>query len=202
MINTSTSFPASYVVYDFETTGLLHESPDVIEIGAMRVENNEIVATKSWMIRNVKPLPAKITEITGITDEMLKDGIPEFQAFQEFAGFAVDAPLVGHNILRYDNILLKHKASAYTCLGAFEEGMRASVDTAALYKALKLGRTQNLNESLQEFSFRVLNEIAPVKFNLALAFKELGFEDSSITAHRALGDIQMTHEIYKKMKAA
>ena len=104
-------FPRSYVIYDFETTGLDTKTCDVIEIGAMKVVEGEVKEKKNWLIKIPYPVPEIIIEITGIKDDLLaKEGIEEEVAFKEFAQMADGQILMGHNILRYDNAILSRKA--------------------------------------------------------------------------------------------
>lgn len=66
-------FPTTYVVVDIETTGLSHVYDEIIEISAIRYEENQ---EKNKYVSLVKPsfeIDEYITELTGITNEMLAD---------------------------------------------------------------------------------------------------------------------------------
>ena len=64
----------TYVVFDVETTGFNAGGGDqIIEVGAVKLFNGEIIDTFSELINPGRPLEKRITELTGITDEMLKD---------------------------------------------------------------------------------------------------------------------------------
>ena len=69
-----TKFIDDYVLVDIETTGFSPINDEIIEIGAIKVENNKIVKQYDELIKIDKILPQKITELTGITDNMLKNG--------------------------------------------------------------------------------------------------------------------------------
>ena len=85
------------VVLDFETTGLAPKRDRVIEIGAVKMAGEEIVGELSLMIDPGIPLPSKITEITGITNDMVR-GQPRFeQAAEQLLDFIGDAALAAHN---------------------------------------------------------------------------------------------------------
>ena len=63
-----------YVLVDIETTGLSPKENDIIEIGAIKVRNNKIIEEYESLIKinyNINPF---ITKLTGITNDMLKDG--------------------------------------------------------------------------------------------------------------------------------
>ncbi len=85
------------VVLDFETTGLSPRLNRVIEIGAVRMRGDEIEDELSIIIDPGVQIPAKITEITGITTAMVR-GQPKFgDVVQQFLDFIGDAPLAAHN---------------------------------------------------------------------------------------------------------
>lgn len=193
-------FPSSYLVYDFETTGL-EKDCQVLEIGARFVQDNKIWLNKTWLIKSPTPVPPFITELTGITDELLAtEGVDEGKAFREFASVAVRAEaLVGHNIIRYDNPILQRMAEKYRVAAHFEKPMAACIDTAAFFKAQEMGEEHLWNESLKHFQERIMDTKSHVKFNLALAHEKLGFSNEGIVAHRASGDIEMTYRIFLKM---
>lgn len=63
----------SYVVFDIETTGFNSVNDRIIEIGAVRVIGGEIKETFSEFVNPECPIPYKITQLTTITDGMVKD---------------------------------------------------------------------------------------------------------------------------------
>src|SRR5699024_6603065 len=65
-------FDQEYVVFDTETTGLNSGIDQMIEIGAVKVKNDEIIERFDELIACSHPLPNIITELTNITDEMLE----------------------------------------------------------------------------------------------------------------------------------
>nr|HML46219.1 exonuclease domain-containing protein [Clostridia bacterium] len=85
------------VVLDFETTGLNPKADRIIEIGAVRIHNGQIVSELSLMVNPQRPLPDKIVEITGITDVMLRDAKPFEEHVRELLDFLGDAPVAAHN---------------------------------------------------------------------------------------------------------
>ena len=68
------------IAIDVETTGISPEKERIIEIGAFRPETGEVFRT---LISPGRPLPEKITELTGITDEMLIDAPQERDAIRQ-----------------------------------------------------------------------------------------------------------------------
>lgn len=97
-----------YIVVDIETTGLDALRDNIIEIAALRVENNQIVADFHRYIRIDGTIPANISDLTGITDQILLDkGIPLRQAIQDLISFIEDDLLVCHNA-PFDHAFLLH----------------------------------------------------------------------------------------------
>jgi DNA polymerase III subunit epsilon len=86
-------------IFDFETTGLNPETDRVIEMAAVRVRNGIVVGEFSTLVNHpeITSLPPKITEITGITTDMMREGISERSAFQMLNRFIGDSTLVAHN---------------------------------------------------------------------------------------------------------
>lgn len=97
----------NFVVVDTETTGLSIEHDRVIQLAAIRYQHDKPVDTfKTYVNPGSTPLLSKVTAITGITDEQLKDA-PTFDEIKDkFLVFAGTLPWVGHNINRFDIPLL------------------------------------------------------------------------------------------------
>ncbi|CAM4246929.1 3'-5' exonuclease [Paenibacillus alkaliterrae] len=87
----------SYTVFDFETSGLDPKNDRVIEMAAIRVVNGEIASEFSTLVRYDGKLSAKITELTGITDEMTATGMDEDTAFRILNRMLGDHILIAHN---------------------------------------------------------------------------------------------------------
>lgn len=90
-------FDGEYVVFDIETTGFSHVNDGIIEIGAVKVVDRQIAARYSAFVDPQRPLPAKIIELTGITDSMVRGQRLIKEVLPEFLKFCGDALLVAHN---------------------------------------------------------------------------------------------------------
>lgn len=86
-----------YVVLDLETTGLHREYDKIIEIGALKITNGEVYEQFHSFINPGLKIPARITEINGITDAMVKDAPSKEEVLPIFLKFISDLPLVAHN---------------------------------------------------------------------------------------------------------
>ncbi len=86
------------VLLDIETTGGSARYSRITEIGALRIENGEVAGTFSQLVNPEEPVPAFITRLTNITDEMLWDA-PLFKGIaDELELFLSDAIFVAHNV--------------------------------------------------------------------------------------------------------
>lgn len=91
----------SIVFFDVETTGFSAQKDRIVEIGAVRYENGEIVDEKSWLIDPGRRIPRNAINVHGIDNTMVK-GQPGFaEIYPEVEAFFGDAILVAHNA-RFD----------------------------------------------------------------------------------------------------
>ena len=124
------------IVFDIETTGLNVKNERITEIGAVRMIDGEVKDSFNTFINPGMPIPAKITELTGITDAMVADAPSEAEGLQKFYDFCGDCRvLVAHNA-GFDTGFIR--AAARRCGMPYEF---TAVDTVplsrALYKGLK-----------------------------------------------------------------
>lgn len=101
--------PDSFVAFDLETTGFSPPGSRIIEIGAVKVRNGLIVETWQRMVNPGCRIPAAITELTGITDSMVRDAFPVEMVLPDFLDFAEELPLAAHNV-RFDMSFVMHDA--------------------------------------------------------------------------------------------
>lgn len=109
---------SDYIVIDIETTGLCAEIDEIIEICALKINENIVVDTFHSLIKPTDEIPDFITELTGITDEMVKDSPCIENVLPDFIKFIGDSVLVGHNVnfdinflydyCEYNNYILKN----------------------------------------------------------------------------------------------
>jgi len=122
----------TYVVFDFETTGFNAGGGDsIIEIGAVKLKNGEIIEKYDELINPGRPLPKRITEVTNITDEMLTGKRNEEEAVKQFIEWIGDLPMVAHNA-KFDCSFLEMAYSKYN-LGEFQNTV---IDTLELSRTL------------------------------------------------------------------
>jgi DNA polymerase-3 subunit alpha (Gram-positive type) len=101
-----------FVVFDLETTGLNPVQNEIIEIGAVKIKNGEVVDEFSSLVKPKQNISGKITEITGIDNNMVKDA-PSFEkVFTSFVEFIDGCPLVAHN-MDFDYSFIRKPLSEY-----------------------------------------------------------------------------------------
>ena len=166
------NFVDDYVLVDIETTGLSPINDDIIEIGAIKVVQNKIVDTYNELIRINKRLPDKIVSLTGITDEMLRNGRMPSTVLKEFVNFVNDNVIIGHNV-NFDLGFLCDKCKKYLDYNLNND----YIDT--LYLARKL---------------------VPNSINHKLGTLAKYFNISYAGAHRGLKDVEITYEVYNNLR--
>ena len=86
-----------FTVVDVETTGWAPDDAGITEIGAVRVHGGRIVAEFDSLVNPGRPVPAPITELTGIDDQMLTGAPPVAAVLPGLLAFARGSVLVAHN---------------------------------------------------------------------------------------------------------
>ena len=126
---------STYVVFDTETTGFNAAGGDqMIEIGAVKICEGNIIDRFDELINPHRPLPQKITDLTCITDDMLKDKDDEEAVTKRFLEWAGDLPMVAHNA-KFDISFIEMSMKKYN-LGTFNNTV---IDTLELSRTLDQG---------------------------------------------------------------
>ena len=164
----------TYVVFDLETTGFNAGGGDsIIEIGAVKIYNGEIIDRFDELINPGHKLNPRITEVTSITDEMLADKDIEENAVKRFKEWIGDYPTVAHNA-KFDTSFMEMAYSKYN-LGTF---------TNCVIDTLELSRTLDTNFARHSLSALVKRYNVP-------------FDEES--HHRGDYDAEATALVFHKM---
>ena len=137
----------SVVCFDLETTGLDSENDRIIEIGACIYEDGQITDVFNTFVDPHMDIPAKITEITGITNEMVTGAPSEPVAIKMFLDFCKNLPLVAHNAA-FDMSFIKA-----ACARNIEIGSRefTYIDTLSLSQSLLTDIPKHRLDSLTKY---------------------------------------------------
>lgn len=161
----------SYVCFDLETTGLSPDKDEIIEIGAVKVIEGKVVDRFMRLVKPNQRISETVTEITGITNEMVAAAGPTDRIVFDFLQFCEDYPILGHNLM-FDYRFMRRYAKKY-----YMNFEKAGIDT------LKIAR-----KVLSELSSRSLESLCD----------HYGIVNTS--AHRAYHDALATAKIYQTLK--
>ncbi|WP_083273296.1 PolC-type DNA polymerase III [Geosporobacter ferrireducens] len=158
-----------YVVFDIETTGLSSKHDKITEIGAVKIENGQIIDRFHTFVDPIIPIPENIVKLTGITDEMVKGQPTIDKILPEFLKFTEGAVIVAHNAV-FDVSFIKENCHLYGY--SFDHPI---VDTLPLAKVLL--------PKLKKYRLNVVAEALDVTLK---------------NHHRAVDDAEATAQIFLK----
>ena len=159
----------AYVIIDLETTGLDPINDRIIEIGAVRI--GKVNKEYSTIVRQEIKIPEKISDLTGISDEDLKNGEKEEIAINNFIDFIGNETLVGYNI---------------------------NFDIKFINEALKRQEKPKIKNMTYDVMKYVKNDKLFLKnYKLETVVKEYGIEET--VPHRALGDVRIIQKLIGKL---
>lgn len=162
-----------YTVIDLETSGLRAETDEILELGAIRIRNQDCIEKFSVLLKNNRPISQKVVQLTGITEQVLQqEGIALADGLRAFLDFIGNDMLVGHNV-QFDFAFLR-EACRQSGLKMPTNRCRDTLDIAR--KRLK---------GIQNYKLATLAEY---------------FSLDSTQAHRVLPDCDTTHQIYQKLQ--
>ena len=166
------SFPDSYTVIDIETTGLDPRFDEIIELAAIHYENDVETSRFQTLVKPENEISDFITELTGITNEMLATAPSICSILPNFRNFVGDSIVIGHNVNFDINFI--YDFSEYNSLSPFSNDF---VDTMRI-------------------SRRLYKELPNHKLSTLVSY----FDVDHPVEHRALADCISTYCCYLKMK--
>lgn len=160
-----------YVAIDLEMTGVSPIEDRIIEIGAVRMRDGKPNETFQTFVNPKRPIPQRVIELTGISDEMVKDAPEEDVALEQFLDFLGEDTLVGHSI-KFDYSFLKQWA---------------------------VNKKRVLEKNACD-TFKISRKLLPVEQPKSLEALCEYFQIERKKAHRALDDALETAELFEKLK--
>lgn len=127
-----------YIAIDFETTGLNPKTDRIIEIGAVLFENGKPCETFSTLVNPGIAIPARITEITNITNGMVMTAPSESSAISQLVDF-MGVALYGRTVLCAHNADFDMKFLCETLIRHGYSGTIDSVDTLTIAREMVSG---------------------------------------------------------------
>ena len=204
--NKGQEIDTTYCVLDLETTGFSAKTEKITEIGIMKVKNGEVIDEFSCFVNPEKHIPQRVSEVTNITDDMVKDAKTIKDVFPdvlEFLGDPNNTVIVAHNA-NFDVGFLKQNAInlGYKFDYTYLDTLSLAKDLFPNYKKYKLGRiAENLGIKV-EVAHRALDDVdTTVKvFRVMMdMLKEKGAKTVADIDQLA-ADEETKKEEYKKLK--
>ena len=164
------SIDTTYCVLDLETTGFSATTEKITEIGIMKLKDGEVIDQFSCFVNPEKHIPQRVSEVTNITDDMVKDAETIEKVFPKMLEFLGDSVIVAHNA-GFDVGFLKQNAKklGYKFDYTYLDTLSLAKDLFPDYKKYKLGK---------------------IAENLGIKVE---------VAHRALDDVDTTVKVFKVM---
>lgn len=150
----------TYCVLDLETTGFSAVTEKITEVGIMKVKNGEVIDQFSCFVNPEKHIPQRVTEVTNITDDMVKEAETIDKVFPKVLDFIKDTVLVAHNA-PFDIGFLKQNAKmlGYEFDYTYLDTLSLAKDLFPDYKKYKLGKiAENLGIKV-EVAHRALDDV-------------------------------------------
>jgi len=161
----------TFVVYDFETTGVDPSKEEIIEIGALKIVNGVFTEVFSTLVKPKKLIPLEATKINRITNDMVKHSFSIEQVICDFFVFCKGCQMVGYNNIFFDSQFL-----------------------------INAGKKVGLNfNNTQIDAFLLAKDKLKGLKNYKLATVSKYLDVNLIDAHRALNDVIATAETFLKL---
>lgn len=167
-----TKIVKDYVCFDLETTGF-GRLAEIIDIGAVKVRDGEIVDTFSELVKPTRSISRSVTALTGISMSDIRDARSIAEVLPDFLDFISEEVLVGHNIASFDIPIIRRNA-AIEMKVVFEPEY---IDTVYLSKKVSGVPDHKLSTMLDHYG--IINE----------------------RAHRAYEDCEATSKLFNALVA-
>lgn len=174
----TTKRPDTFVVFDFETTGLNNESNEIIQISAIKFEYGKPTRTFNTYVKPNKKIPSKITNLTGISNEDVSNAPSIEEVLPNFLLFIEDYTLVAHNA-PFDMSFLLHNLYKYN----YKKPKNKVIDT------LKLSRSK-----IREYDVEKDKDVKLSNYKLSTLKDAFMLYD--LSSHDALEDCKVCAYVY------
>lgn len=156
----------NYVAFDLETTGLSCDTDEILEIGALKVRDGKIVERFNQLVHPKKAILPQVSELTGITNEMVHHAPEVSQVIPEFLAFCEEDVVIGHNVMfdfRFTKTFAKRQGLSFEHQG---------LDTLKIARVVHKDFASKSLGALCEY-YGIINESAHRAYHDALATAKL-----------------------------
>jgi DNA polymerase-3 subunit epsilon len=173
-LSESRKLPSDYVIIDIETTGLYPKKNKIIELSALKVRNDSIIDQFTTLCHPGTKISPTVTELTGITNDMVKDAPKINEVLQPYLSFIGTDIVIGHNANFDINFIYVN------CIKLLEKPFSNNfVDTLRLSREVCTNlRHHRLSDMVKHYNI------------------------TTERLHRSLNDCHATHQVYLKLKEA
>lgn len=163
----------NYTVIDLETTGKYITTCEIIEMSAVKIRFGKVADTFTTLVKPKGILPKEVTQLTGITPDMLKNAPIITESIEDYVNFIGNDVILGHNITSFDSNLI--------------------YDAYFTYSGLEFN-----NDMLDTYHYARCCNIDVPDYKLVTLAEYFNIENNN--AHRALNDCLVNFEVYEDLK--
>lgn len=163
----------NYTVIDLETTGKYITTCEIIEMSAVKIRFGKVADTFTTLVKPKGILPKEVTQLTGITPDMLKNSPLITESIEDYVNFIGNDVILGHNITSFDSNLI--------------------YDAYFTYNGLEFN-----NDMLDTYHYARCCNIDVPDYKLVTLAEYFNIENNN--AHRALNDCLVNFEVYEDLK--
>jgi len=188
------------IVLDLETTGLDHRTERIIEIGAVRLHDGEVIDRFETLVKPDVPIRHSSFKIHNISEEMVADAPPIEEVLPKILAFVEDLPFVAHNAI-FDYSFLNEASKRL-----YEKRLpNLRIDTFDMYKTVfPEEHSHGLSSLLAKFGFEshVMHRALDDANNLALVYPKLleYYEQQKVWQFSQIPNVPYLIERYQRLQ--
>lgn len=190
----------TYLVFDFETTGLNPDTHRIIQVGLCIVTDGQVTDRFGWLVNQNAEVPLEARRVHGITTADIRArGLPPRESLARLLDALTSVPVcMGHNVHQFDILFLLAECRR---LGLTPPACADFVDTAALFKGWKLNMPRRPEENFETYTRRVLGiHTSGLKYSVPACLQALGIQVDPSHLHDAGNDAYATHLIFEALQ--
>jgi DNA polymerase III epsilon subunit-like protein len=192
--------PDEYLVFDFETSGLSPHHDRIIQVGLCHVIGGDVQQQQEWLVDQDVRIDPEAERRHNINAQQIKShGIPPHDSLLQLMERIEGVPtIVGHNIHTFDvPFLLAECRRLHVAPPRCDDW----IDTAAIYKGMKLGMRKQSSEGHRAYATRVLSRpVRGLRYSVSECVRVLRIPTTGEDLHKAGRDAYLTHLIFAALQ--